>query len=131
MLKDYDLLNSKGTPVIKVKRINIHSYNMKGYEGTEFATVYKRVSVDALNTFKTKFNLFTDEEMKRKRKRSINPEPTLMELLVKANFNINTSTGDLEEDNKSETLGKHQLKKVVELLSSGQDITDKVKTTYI
>ena len=49
-----------------------------------------------------------------------------MELLVKANFNINVNTGSLHEDERNEALGKHQLKKVVELLSDGKELTDKV-----
>ena len=50
-----------------------------------------------------------------------------MDLLVKANFNININTGDFEEDNKSEMLGKYQLKQVMDLLSNGKDLSDVVK----
>ncbi|MGW7977616.1 hypothetical protein BU110_00570 [Staphylococcus shinii] len=127
MVKEYDLYNAKQVMSVKVKRINIHSYNIKGYPNTEFANVYKRVSVEELNNFKKRFNLYTSDEIKKRKEKFRRPNTTVMDLLVKANFNININTGDFEEDNKSEMLGKYQLKQVMDLLSNGKDLSDVAK----
>lgn len=127
MIKEYDLYNTKQVMSVKVKRINIHSYNIKGYPNTEFANVYKRVSVEELNNFKKRFNLYTSDEIKKRKEKFRRPNTTVMDLLVKANFNININTGDFEEDNKSEMLGKYQLKQVMDLLSNGKDLSDVAK----
>ncbi|RIN11403.1 hypothetical protein BU097_05455 [Staphylococcus xylosus] len=127
MVKEYDLYNAKQLMSVKVKRINIHSYNIKGYPETEFANVYKRVSVEELSKFKKRFNLYTSDEIKKRKEKFRRPNTTVMDLLVKANFNININTGDFEEDNKSEMLGKYQLKQVMDLLSNGKDLSDVVK----
>lgn len=127
MVKEYDLYNAKQVMSVKVKRINIHSYNIKGYPNTEFANVYKRVSVEELSNFKKRFNLYTSDEIKKRKEKFRRPNTTVMDLLVKANFNININTGDFEEDNKSEMLGKYQLKQVMDLLSNGKDLSDVVK----
>ncbi|MEB6037959.1 hypothetical protein [Staphylococcus pseudoxylosus] len=127
MIKEYDLYNAKQVMSVKVKRINIHSYNIKGYPETEFANVYKRVSVEELSKFKKRFNLYTIDEIKKRKEKFRRPNTTVMDLLVKANFNININTGDFEEDNKSEMLGKYQLKQVMDLLSNGKDLSDVAK----
>ncbi|MFG0935182.1 hypothetical protein AB3456_09010 [Staphylococcus pseudoxylosus] len=127
MIKEYDLYNAKQVMSVKVKRINIHSYNIKGYPETEFANVYKRVSVEELSKFKKRFNLYTSDEIKKRKEKFRRPNTTVMDLLVKANFNININTGDFEEDNKSEMLGKYQLKQVMDLLSNGKDLSDVAK----
>lgn len=127
MVKEYDLYNAKQVMSVKVKRINIHSYNIKGYPNTEFANVYKRVSVEELSKFKKRFNLYTSDEIKKRKEKFRRPNTTVMDLLVKANFNININTGDFEEDNKSEMLGKYQLKQVMDLLSNGKDLSDVAK----
>lgn len=127
MIKEYDLYNAKQVMSVKVKRINIHSYNIKGYPNTEFANVYKRVSVEELSNFKKRFNLYTSDEIKKRKEKFRRPNTTVMDLLVKANFNININTGDFEEDNKSEMLGKYQLKQVMDLLSNGKDLSDVAK----
>lgn len=127
MDKEYDLYNAKQVMSVKVKRINIHSYNIKGYPETEFANVYKRVSVEELSKFKKRFNLYTSDEIKKRKEKFRRPNTTVMDLLVKANFNININTGDFEEDNKSEMLGKYQLKQVMDLLSNGKDLSDVAK----
>lgn len=127
MVKEYDLYNAKQVMSVKVKRINIHSYNIKGYPSTEYANVYKRVTVEELNNFKKRFNLYTSDEIKKRKEKFRRPNTTVMDLLVKANFNININTGDFEEDNKSEMLGKYQLKQVMDLLSNGKDLSDLVK----
>lgn len=127
MVKEYDLYNAKQVISVKVKRINIHSYNIKGYPNTEFANVYKRVSVEELSNFKKRFNLYTSDEIKKRKEKFRRPNTTVMDLLVKANFNININTGDFEEDNKSEMLGKYQLKQVMDLLSNGKDLSDVAK----
>ncbi|WP_436938153.1 hypothetical protein [Staphylococcus xylosus] len=127
MVKEYDLYNAKQVMSVKVKRINIHSYNIKGYPNTEFANVYKRVSVEELSNFKKRFNLYTSDEIKKRKEKFRRPNTTVMDLLVKANFNININTGDFEEDNKSEMLGKYQLKQVMDLLSNGKDLSDVAK----
>lgn len=127
MTKEYELLNLKEQEVIKVKRINIHSYNIKGYPNTEFANVYKRVTVEELNNFKERFNLFTEEESQKRKKLRRRTNSTVMDLLVKANYNININTGDLHEDNQSELLGKYQLKQVMDMLSNGKDLADTAK----
>ncbi|MDW8546334.1 MULTISPECIES: hypothetical protein [Staphylococcus] len=127
MVKEYDLYNAKQVMSVKVKRINIHSYNIKGYPNTEFANVYKRVSVEELSNFKKRFNLYTSDEIKKRKEKFRRPNITVMDLLVKANFNININTGDFEEDNKSEILGKYQLKQVMDLLSNGKDLSDVAK----
>jgi len=127
MVKEYDLYNAKQVMSVKVKRINIHSYNIKGYPNTEFANVYKRVSVEELSKFKKRFNLYTSEELKKRKEKFRRPNTTVMDLLVKANFNININTGDFEEDNKSEMLGKYQLKQVMDLLSNGKELSDVAK----
>lgn len=127
MVKEYDLYNAKQVMSVKVKRINIHSYNIKGYPNTEFANVYKRVSVEELSNFKKRFNLYTSDEIKKRKEKFRRPNTTVMDLLVKANFNININTGDFEEDNKSEMLGKYQLKQVMDLLSNGKELSDVAK----
>ncbi|MBM2659658.1 hypothetical protein [Staphylococcus pseudoxylosus] len=127
MIKEYDLYNAKQVMSVKVKRINIHSYNIKGYPETEFANVYKRLSVEELSKFKKRFNLYTSDEIKKRKEKFRRPNTTVMDLLVKANFNININTGDFEEDNKSEMLGKYQLKQVMDLLSNGKDLSDVAK----
>ncbi|MEY8600010.1 hypothetical protein [Staphylococcus shinii] len=127
MVKEYELYNAKQVMSVKVKRINIHSYNIKGYPNTEFANVYKRVSVEELSKFKKRFNLYTSEELKKRKEKFRRPNTTVMDLLVKANFNININTGDFEEDNKSEMLGKYQLKQVMDLLSNGKELSDVAK----
>ncbi|MGW8116585.1 hypothetical protein BU100_07070 [Staphylococcus xylosus] len=127
MVKEYDLYNAKQVMSVKVKRINIHSYNIKGYPNTEFANVYKRVTVEELSNFKKRFNLYTSDEIKKRKEKFRRPNTTVMDLLVKANFNININTGDFEEDNKSEMLGKYQLKQVMDLLSNGKDLSDVAK----
>lgn len=127
MIKEYDLYNAKQVMSVKVKRINIHSYNIKGYPETEFANVYKRVSVEELSKFKKRFNLYTSDEIKKRKEKFRRPNTTVMDLLVKANFNININTGDFEEDNKSEMLGKYQLKQLMDLLSNGKDLSDVAK----
>ncbi|MEB6170388.1 hypothetical protein MXL81_06840 [Staphylococcus pseudoxylosus] len=127
MIKEYDLYNAKQVMSVKVKRINIHSYNIKGYPETEFANVYKRVSVEELSKFKKRFNLYTSDEIKKRKEKFRGPNTTVMDLLVKANFNININTGDFEEDNKSEMLGKYQLKQVMDLLSNGKELSDVAK----
>lgn len=127
MIKEYDLYNAKQVMSVKVKRINIHSYNIKGYPEIEFANVYKRVSVEELSKFKKRFNLYTSDEIKKRKEKFRRPNTTVMDLLVKANFNININTGDFEEDNKSEMLGKYQLKQVMDLLSNGKDLSDVAK----
>lgn len=127
MVKEYDLYNAKQVMSVKVKRINIHSYNIKGYPNTEFANIYKRVSVEELSNFKKRFNLYTSDEIKKRKEKFRRPNTTVMDLLVKANFNININTGDFEEDNKSEMLGKYQLKQVMDLLSNGKELSDVAK----
>lgn len=127
MTKEYDLINVKEQTVIKVKRINIHSYNIKGYPDTEFANVYKRVSVEELKNFKERFNLYTAYENQKRKDKRRRANTTVMDLLVKANFNININTGNFDEDNKSEMLGKYQLKQVMDLLSNGKDLSDVAK----
>ncbi|MDW4141581.1 hypothetical protein QI252_06365 [Staphylococcus saprophyticus] len=124
MSKEYDLINLKEQAVVKVRRINIHSYNIKGYPDTEFANIYKRVSVEELHNFKKRFNLYKTEENQKRKDKHRRPNTTVMDLLVKANFNININTGNLDEDNKSEMLGKYQLKQVMDLLSNGKDLSD-------
>ncbi|MDW4295917.1 hypothetical protein QI059_00965 [Staphylococcus saprophyticus] len=124
MSKEYDLINLKEQAVVKVRRINIHSYNIQGYPDTEFANIYKRVSVEELHNFKKRFNLYKTEENQKRKDKHRRPNTTVMDLLVKANFNININTGNLDEDNKSETLGKYQLKQVMDLLSNGKDLSD-------
>ena len=124
MSKEYDLINLKEQAVVKVRRINIHSYNIKGYPDTEFANIYKRVSVEELHNFKKRFNLYKTEENQKRKDKHRRPNTTVMDLLVKANFNININTGNLDEDNKSEMLGKYQLKQVMDLLTNGKDLSD-------
>lgn len=126
MKKEFDLYTKEDIKVINVKRINVHSFSMKGYEGTPYANLFKRVSYDELKQYKERLSLVTYEENSRRKERKRQLNETVMELLVKANFNINVHTGSLHEDERNEALGKHQLKKVVELLTDGKELTDKV-----
>lgn len=127
MIKEYDLYNTKGEPVVKAKRLNIHSYNVKGYVDTPFANLYKRISIEDFEKFKKRFSLYTKHEIRENKKANKRYDTKIIDLLAKANYNLNISTGDLEEDNKLEMLGKYQLKQVMELLSDGKELTDSVK----
>ncbi|HCH9868476.1 TPA: hypothetical protein NN363_002824, partial [Staphylococcus aureus] len=48
--------------------------------------------------------------------------------LISANFNLNkVNTGNLNEDNKRDSIGKHQLSMAVEFISKGLDLSSPIK----
>lgn len=126
MRKEFDLCTRDGQKVINVKRINVHSFFVDGQNNTPFANVYKRMTHEEFKTYKDRFYLVTEEENMRRIDKGRQRNETVLELLLKANYNINVSTGSLHEDNQNETLGKHQLKRVIDLVSNGKELSDKV-----
>ena len=49
-------------------------------------------------------------------------------MLISANFNLNKfNTGNLDEDDKSDSIGKHQLSMAIEFISKGLDLNSPIE----
>lgn len=124
---EFDLLDKKGKAAIKVTQINVHAYSLKGYEGTGFSHIHLRINPTQLKNIKYKFELYTDSELKKKIKSHRKNRYTLSDLLITANYFINChNTGDLWEDNESDSKGKAMLQEVINLIIQGYELSDSV-----
>ncbi|MDT4120895.1 hypothetical protein RPQ67_02320, partial [Staphylococcus aureus] len=78
--------------------------------------------------YKKNFNLYTQLEYERELSTNTRIEYTVLDLLISANFNLNkVNTGNLNEDNKRDSIGKHQLSMAVEFISKGLDLSSPIK----
>ncbi|WP_253278844.1 hypothetical protein [Staphylococcus aureus] len=76
----------------------------------------------------SKYKLLTEEEYEKKLVKTNELEYTVLDLLISANFNLNKfNTGNLDEDNKSDSIGKHQLSMAVEFISKGLDLSSPIE----
>ena len=111
---EFKLLDKYGKEVVIVKRINLHSYSLKGIKDTPFSNL--------------RFNLFTQFEYDRKVCSKTKFDYTVLDLLISANFNLNKfNTGNLDEDDKSDSIGKHQLSMAIEFISKGLDLNSPIE----
>ncbi|HAR6696908.1 TPA: hypothetical protein O5S09_001708 [Staphylococcus aureus] len=125
---EFKLLDVEGKSIVNVKRINVHAYYLKGIEDTHLDHLKIRINPSELNSFKSKYKLLTEEEYEKKLVKTNELEYTVLDLLISANFNLNKfNTGNLDEDNKSDSIGKHQLSMAVEFISKGLDLSSPIE----
>lgn len=125
---EFKLLDKHGKEVVIVKRLNLHSYSLKGIKGTPFSNLIMCINPSELPEYKKRFNLFTQFEYDRKVCSETQFDYTVLDLLISANFNLNKfNSGNLEEDNKSDSIGKHQLSMAIEFISKGLDLNSPIE----
>lgn len=125
---EFKLLDKRGKEVVIVKRLNLHSYSLKGIKGTPFSNLIMCINPSELPEYKKRFNLFTQFEYDRKVCSETQFDYTVLDLLISANFNLNKfNSGNLEEDNKSDSIGKHQLSMAIEFISKGLDLNSPIE----
>lgn len=125
---EFKLLDKYGKEVVIVKRINLHSYSLKGIKDTPFSNLIMFINPCEIPEYKKQFNLFTQFEYDRKVCSKSKFDYTLLDLLISANFNLNKfNSGNLEEDNKRDSIGKHQLSMAIEFISKGLDLNSPIE----
>lgn len=125
---EFKLLDKHGKEVVIVKRLNLHSYSLKGIKGTPFSNLIMCINPSELPEYKKRFNLFTQFEYDKKVCSETQFDYTVLDLLISANFNLNKfNSGNLEEDNKSDSIGKHQLSMAIEFISKGLDLNSPIE----
>lgn len=125
---EFKLLDKYGKEVDIVKRINLHSYSLKGIKDTPFSNLIMFINPCEIPEYKKQFNLFTQFEYDRKVCSKSKFDYTLLDLLISANFNLNKfNSGNLEEDNKRDSIGKHQLSMAIEFISKGLDLNSPIE----
>lgn len=125
---EFKLLDKYGKEVVIVKRINLHSYSLKGIKDTPFSNLIMFINPCEIPEYKKRFNLFTQFEYDRKVCSKSKFDYTLLDLLISANFNLNKfNSGNLEEDNKRDSIGKHQLSMAIEFISKGLDLNSPIE----
>ena len=125
---EFKLLDKHGKEVVIVKRLNLHSYSLKGIKGTPFSNLIMCINPSELPEYKKRFNLFTQFEYDRKVCSETQFDYTVLDLLISANFNLNKfNSGNLEEDNKSDSIGNHQLSMAIEFISKGLDLNSPIE----
>ncbi|MDS0980485.1 hypothetical protein PXW92_03660 [Staphylococcus hominis] len=63
---EFKLLDKHGKEVVIVKRLNPHSYSLKGIKDTPFSNLIMCINPSELPEYKKRFNLFTQFEYDRK-----------------------------------------------------------------
>ena len=125
---EFKLLDKYGKEVVIVKRINLHSYSLKGIKDTPFSNLIMFINPCEIPEYKKQFNLFTQFEYDRKVCSKTKFDYTVLDLLISANFNLNKfNTGNLDEDDKSDSIGKHQLSMAIEFISKGLDLNSPIE----
>lgn len=125
---EFKLLDKHGKEVAIVKRLNLHSYSLKGIKDTPFSNLIMCINPSELSEYKKRFNLFTQFEYDRKVCSKTKFDYTVVDLLISANFNLNKfNSGNLEEDNKSDSIGKNQLSMAIEFISKGLDLNSPIE----
>ncbi|MCG1190898.1 hypothetical protein K4O95_05155 [Staphylococcus epidermidis] len=125
---EFKLLDKYGKEVVIVKRINLHLYSLKGIKDTPFSNLIMFINPCEIPEYKKQFNLFTQFEYDRKVCSKSKFDYTLLDLLISANFNLNKfNSGNLEEDNKRDSIGKHQLSMAIEFISKGLDLNSPIE----
>lgn len=125
---EFKLLDKYGKEVVIVKRINLHSYSLKGIKDTPFNNLIMFINPCEISEYKKQFNLFTQFEYDRKVCSKTKFDYTVLDLLISANFNLNKfNTGNLDEDNKIDSIGKHQLSMAIEFISKGLDLNSPIE----
>ncbi|MEN1930921.1 MULTISPECIES: hypothetical protein [Staphylococcus] len=59
---EFKLLDKHGKEVVIVKRLNPHSYSLKGIKDTPFSNLIMYINPSELPEYKKRFNLFTQFE---------------------------------------------------------------------
>ncbi|HGO1808116.1 TPA: hypothetical protein ACK0GI_000102 [Staphylococcus aureus] len=125
---EFKFLDKNGKEVLIIKRLTYNTYTLKGKENTQLSNISLQTDAIGVMEYKKNFNLYTQLEYERELSTNTRIEYTVLDLLISANFNLNKiNTGNLNEDNKRDSIGKHQLSIAIKLISNGLELSSPIK----
>ncbi|SGU98797.1 Uncharacterised protein [Staphylococcus aureus] len=125
---EFKFLDKNGKEALIVKRLTYNTYTLKGKENTQLSNISLQTDAIGVMEYKKNFNLYTQLEYERELSTNTRIEYTVLDLLISANFNLNkVNTGNLNEDNQRDSIGKHQLSMAIKLISNGLDLSSPIK----